>query len=445
MDFSDVLAGQRAVLSPDGTMLAAIDKYSVVVRDATSLEIVARLTCLDAVSQALWSPDSAFLLCAQHKRKLVQVFSLHDPDWSCKIDEGVAGLTHAMWSPDSRHILTTTEFKVRTTIWSLTNKSVGYIKFPKLAGGKGCVFSPDGRFLAVLERESFKDYVGVYFAETWELIKLFQLEAEDVVELQWSADSTYLLATESSLDYGVLVYTPDGRKVAKYAAYANKLGVKSACFSPSSTFVSVGSYDDKVRLLNSLTWEPVGELAHRPLIKAGSRCAAYREALQPGPTAREKAQQQAQAQARREHKAGDRAGAAGSSSSSSSAAAAAAAGTASPNVVPSHFVVDSPPVELKQVAAEPDQPDPAMGVGVMEWSSDDRYVATRSDSMPNSVWVWDTHSVSMPAGGGGVRCCSRALFPAHWTPDSSLPSPLSLSLSRHSSLAPLLPLPRSSR
>jgi hypothetical protein len=35
-----------------------------------------------------------------------------DPDWVCKIDEGLAGLCHAWWSPDSRHIITATDFQV---------------------------------------------------------------------------------------------------------------------------------------------------------------------------------------------------------------------------------------------------------------------------------------------------------------------------------------------
>lgn len=111
MSFSNAFIGQKPVQSPDGTMVAAVDKYSVVVRDADTLELIAKMSCLDAISQLLWSPDSAFVLCAEHKRAIVQVFSLHDPEWSCRIDEGVAGLTHASWI-DSRHIITTSEFQV---------------------------------------------------------------------------------------------------------------------------------------------------------------------------------------------------------------------------------------------------------------------------------------------------------------------------------------------
>ena len=42
----------------------------------------------------------------------IQVWSLEQPDWHCKIDEGSAGLVASCWSPDGRHILNTTEFHV---------------------------------------------------------------------------------------------------------------------------------------------------------------------------------------------------------------------------------------------------------------------------------------------------------------------------------------------
>lgn len=42
----------------------------------------------------------------------VQVWSLEQPEWHCRIDEGSAGLVASCWSPDGRHILNTTEFHV---------------------------------------------------------------------------------------------------------------------------------------------------------------------------------------------------------------------------------------------------------------------------------------------------------------------------------------------
>lgn len=47
---------------------------------------------MDTVQKIEWSADSQFILCGMYKRGLVQVWSLEQPEWKCKIDEGSAGL-----------------------------------------------------------------------------------------------------------------------------------------------------------------------------------------------------------------------------------------------------------------------------------------------------------------------------------------------------------------
>ena len=51
-----------------------------------------------------------------------QVWSLEKPDWTCKIDEGLAGLAAVRWSPDGRHILSTADFQVCFSLWNLYRK-----------------------------------------------------------------------------------------------------------------------------------------------------------------------------------------------------------------------------------------------------------------------------------------------------------------------------------
>jgi hypothetical protein len=78
-------------------------------------------------------------------------------------------LAASRWCPDSRHIVNTNEFNVRSprppkaqrfsrpvprqvrmTLWSLTSRSVAYVPHPKACDVS---FTPDGAFLAVLERK----------------------------------------------------------------------------------------------------------------------------------------------------------------------------------------------------------------------------------------------------------------------------------------------------
>lgn len=47
--------------------------------------------------------------------------------------------------------------------------------------------------------------------------------------------------------YKILLYSLDGRLLSTYRAYEWSLGIKSIAWSPSSQFLAIGSYDEKVR------------------------------------------------------------------------------------------------------------------------------------------------------------------------------------------------------
>lgn len=79
------------------------------------------------MSHLQWSPDGQFVLIGIQKRAQAFVKSISDPEWQCKIDEGLAGLVNCFWAPTSRHVITYSEFSIRLTIWSLVDKSVQYI------------------------------------------------------------------------------------------------------------------------------------------------------------------------------------------------------------------------------------------------------------------------------------------------------------------------------
>lgn len=71
----------------------------------------------------------------------LQVWSLTQPDWHCKIDEGSIGLLSSRWSPDGRHILNTTEFHVSVKAvcaWSLAFMRSGVCLWTSLSGFNCC-------------------------------------------------------------------------------------------------------------------------------------------------------------------------------------------------------------------------------------------------------------------------------------------------------------------
>ncbi|XP_017398173.1 WD repeat-containing protein WRAP73 isoform X2 [Cebus imitator] len=337
MNFSEVfkLSGLLCKFSPDGKYLASCVQYRLVVRDVNTLQIVQLYTCLDQIQHIEWSADSLFILCAMYKRGLVQVWSLEQPEWHCKIDEGSAGLVASCWSPDGRHILNTTEFHLRITVWSLCTKSVSYIKYPK-ACLQGTTFTRDGRYMALAERRDCKDYVSIFVCSDWQLLR-----------------------------YKILLYSLDGRLLSAYSAYEWSLGIKSVAWSPSSQFLAVGSYDGKVRILNHVTWKMITEFEHPAAIN-NPKIVMYKEA--------EKSPQL------------------GLGCLSFPPPRAGAGPLPTPE---SKYEIASVPVSLQTLKPVTDRANPKIGVGMLAFSPDSYFLATRNDNIPNAVWVWDIQKLRL--------------------------------------------------
>ncbi|XP_038190732.1 WD repeat-containing protein WRAP73 isoform X2 [Arvicola amphibius] len=337
MNFSESfkLSGLLCRFSPDGKYLASCVQYRLVIRDGKTLQILQLYTCLDQIQHIEWSADSLFILCAMYRRGLVQVWSLEQPEWHCKIDEGSAGLVASCWSPDGRHILNTTEFHLRITVWSLCTKSVSYIKYPK-ACQQGITFTRDGRYLALAERRDCKDYVSIFVCSDWQLLR-----------------------------YKILLYSLDGRLLSAYCAYEWSLGIKSVAWSPSSQFLAIGSYDGKVRLLNHVTWKMITEFGHPATIN-NPKTVVYKEA--------EKIPQLGL----------------GHLSFPPPRSMAGALSTSE-----SKYEISSGPVALQTLKPVADRANPRMGVGMLAFSSDSYFLATRNDNVPNAVWVWDIQKLKL--------------------------------------------------
>lgn len=118
MDFSETyrFSGPLPVCSPNGRYIAAATEYRVVLRDAITTQVVQIYSCTDKIADVRWCPNSTYILCGLVSRAIVQVWSVVEPDWTCKIDEGLAGAKAVRWSPDGLHILVTADFQIRCKI-----------------------------------------------------------------------------------------------------------------------------------------------------------------------------------------------------------------------------------------------------------------------------------------------------------------------------------------
>ncbi|ORY78011.1 hypothetical protein BCR35DRAFT_342395, partial [Leucosporidium creatinivorum] len=124
----------------------------------------------------------------------------------------------------------------------------------------------DGRYLAVAERHSGKDHVGIYDCAAWKLIRHFPLPSpsSDVADLAWSPCGRFIAVWEVLTDYILHIYTPDGRLLKTFTPYSSGwvgLGIRKVEWHPTGDWLAVGGWDGKIRILTRLAWAPVAELS----------------------------------------------------------------------------------------------------------------------------------------------------------------------------------------
>ncbi|XP_042687263.1 WD repeat-containing protein WRAP73 isoform X5 [Centrocercus urophasianus] len=321
MDFSELfkLSGLLGRFSPDGKCLASCVQYRLIIRDVNTLQILQLYTCLDQIQYIEWSSDSLFILCAMYKRGIVQVWSLEQPDWHCKIDEGSAGLVASCWSPDGRHILNTTEFHLRITVWSLCTKSVSYIKYPK-ACQQGIAFTKDGRYMAVAERRDCKDFVSLFVCSNWQLLRHFDTETQDLFGIEWAPNGCVLAVWDTCLE---------------------------------------------VRILNHVTWKKITEFEH-PATLSNTKAIVYKEVEKSPSVETERF-----------------------SFPPTRALASSVFSTQS------KYDISQVPVSFQYVKPVADRANPKMGIGMLAFSPDNCFLATKNDNIPNAVWIWDIQKLKL--------------------------------------------------
>eukprot|EP00468_Gymnochlora_sp_CCMP2014_P008993 CAMPEP_0167763550 /NCGR_PEP_ID=MMETSP0110_2-20121227/13449_1 /TAXON_ID=629695 /ORGANISM="Gymnochlora sp., Strain CCMP2014" /LENGTH=456 /DNA_ID=CAMNT_0007650675 /DNA_START=187 /DNA_END=1557 /DNA_ORIENTATION=+ len=328
-----------------------------------------------------WSPDSKYVMAAMFKRGVVQIFSLYDKKWACKITEGAAGISGAYWAPTSQHVVTVQDFQIRLTIWSLCENNRWIVERPKYAD-RGIKFSNNGKFLAVLERRDFKDMMGIYSCKTFELLQSFRINTEAAEDIAWSPDDTAIAVWDTNLEYNVFVYSPDARELVNYRAYQGYLGVKKVQWSKTGMFLSIGSFDQKLRLLNNVSWGRICEFSHDAAF-VGPEAVFYEEKEVEIEEKNDAEFTESPSQMLAERK------------NNTKFIASPSRKTGDKYSVeqknPTKFVISEGAIEIVEVRPDPSIAGlPKEGVGVISWSHDDRYILTKNDNMPRALWIWDT-------------------------------------------------------
>ncbi|XP_023727592.1 WD repeat-containing protein WRAP73 isoform X3 [Cryptotermes secundus] len=318
-----------------------------------------------------WSPDSQYILCALYQHSTIQVFSLHSPDWKCKLRHSVCGIVDVCWSPDSRHILTTAEFHVSICIWSLVSHTVKYITCVKETTKPCFSFSSDGSWLAVVEDQGDLDCISI-FSASWKLRKQISCVGLGRIEgFSWTPDASAICVWKGAPDKCQLqVYEiSTGELRGNFQSSESRMcGIKAVAWMPSDgnvimwkkckdtengyhwqywTFYSEERKPNNIRLLNHITWQPMVEFPHSDIL-LDKVCTVYQESFT----------------------------------------------KEQPSKI-SFELIHGRPVIISSLQMDLENPTKLMGTGLAVFSSCGYFLATRADKMPAALWIWSIKEMAL--------------------------------------------------
>ena len=384
--------------SPNGLFLACTDQHRLIIMEVHSGDMLQLYPCRDEIDSFEWSPDSQYVLTTIKSRGLVQVFSPTAVDWECKIDEGPAGVQSARWTPDATSILILANHNIRTTAWCLQEKKCTHLPPCKTKSLlQGVAFSHNGSYMAQLERSNeAKDRVSIYETKTWSKVSELSTSTTiartfDAVSVSWSPNGAFLAVVDDSLQYKLLIYDANAAVTLSsspsvhvslrqtftpptipysiisshsippilplnvYSADACALGIKVTSWSPNGRFIAIGSYDDRLRVLDDLNWQPQMNEDYPSVVLREFDAAAGRF---------------------------------GKFAIYSEVEKDSAAGPGSNQLVSrSVYEIVSPPFSLRKPAPPPSHSK--IGVNLLCWDPEGDLIASVSGGTPRVVWIHD--------------------------------------------------------
>ncbi|XP_024873154.1 WD repeat-containing protein WRAP73-like isoform X1 [Temnothorax curvispinosus] len=269
--------------SRNGAYLAVAFQTNLLIKDARTLCTCQSFVFTDVIQYMEWSLNSEYILCANIKRAIVQVYSIRDPQWKCKLTEGSAGLQSVTWSPDSKNICTIADFNIQISIWNLEEQTVSHIQNVKSSSFDKLHFSPNCKRLAVIITEEGQDTVEIYKTENWKISrKLICDRLHGIDGIRWSPNDELLCIWCSSpaepklivysiaLEKHVAAFSPleTVQPASEACSYGKELrGIEYVEWIPSGQLLAVIGFNEVVVLLNYITWQPLSKLYMDPVIR----------------------------------------------------------------------------------------------------------------------------------------------------------------------------------
>lgn len=123
--------------------------------------------------------------------------------------------------------------------------------------------------LALLCRISGEDHIALHFPALDQAPSTVKVATSDAQSISWSPDGRWLAVLDTpSTSPNLHIYTPDGHLFRSCPSKHNDadLGVKSIEWSPDGRVLAMGRYDGRVELLNARTFSPLAVIEHHTTI-----------------------------------------------------------------------------------------------------------------------------------------------------------------------------------
>ena len=332
--------------SPDSKFFSISKGLELIIYDNKSLKPFQTFSFCDFIEDIQWSKNSKLILIGLYKRSRCEIRNIENPKWYCSIDEGVQGMKYSLFSPDSLHILTISEHNIKLSIRSLVDKSLLYINYPKFSK-KGLSFTSKGNFMALAERNEAKDIIGIYYTNKWTCIKKFLPATDDLQDVKWSYDNSALLIPDSPTLCVMYIYSPIGDLISKIELYQYKMGIKCLDISPNGHYICLGLYDQTLRIFNNISYTCVTIFEHDKEILNDIKVNYYKEEI-------------------------------------------------INNEGETKYVQIKPPIDLKnENILKNNNKTTKIGISKMAFSSDNYFLATKNDKMPNILFIWDLNLMNL--------------------------------------------------
>lgn len=265
--------------SSNGAYLAIAFQANLLIKDAKTLETRQSFIFADVIQHMEWSLNSEYILCANIKKAIIQVYSVRFPQWKCKLTESSAGLQSVAWSPDSKCIFTIADFNIQISIWNLEDQTVSHIQNLKTSTFDKLYFNPDGQKLAVIVTEEDEDKVEIYKTDNWKISRRLICERLCSIDgICWSPNNELLcIWCSSPAESKLLVYSTVWEKpvvawtpseiVQPFETYKELKGIENIEWSPSGQLLAVIGFNEMIVLLNYITWKSLSQLYLDPVIR----------------------------------------------------------------------------------------------------------------------------------------------------------------------------------